>query len=444
VLAEPVFSHSAAWPPTGLTALPCEPDDPRPILRHDTLLAEARISTAEWAAGSANLDRPAGEPLQAAKPAGPARRQAWKAAVLVSCLLHAAVALAFLTGVTDSVEIAGADQAGVMMLGNAPDDQSAAGDGLEATNVTLVTMLDPKPVTTVNAEAVPETETLRPVKAAMDAVQESVPLKAVEPELERVAEAAEPVVPPSPGEAIESVAEIAPAPAEPTPDVLAAQATEPAPEVVPRHVESLAETVPSAEAEVSEIEDAPAPSAKPVAEARVTETVQPKKPIQEKPDEGKPGRKTAKKAVKNTSAERTEKPDRARKRAGSGGSNAADSRRGVADGQADGHKEVAGKGGSASAAGNAAASNYPGKVAAKLRRAVRGVSRGRRSGSDVLVSFTVNAGGGLGSVRIARSSGSPELDQAALAIVRRAAPFPPIPAEAGRRSWAFILPLGVR
>lgn len=442
MLAEPVFSHSAAWPPPGLTALPCEPDDPRPILRHDTLLAEARISTAEWAAGSANLDRPAGEPLQAARPAGPARRQAWKAAVLVSCLLHAAVALAFLTGVTDSVEIAGANQAGVMMLGNAPDDQSAAGDGIEATNVTLVTMLHPKPVTTVNAEAVAETDTLQPVEDTMDAVQETTPLKAVEPELERVAEAVEPAAPPSPGEVVESVAEIAPA--EPAPDVLAAQAPEPAQEVAPRHVESPAETVTSAEARVSGIEDAPAPRAKPVAEARVAETVQPKKPAVERPVREKPARKTAKKAAKDTSAERTEKPDKARKKAGSGGSNVADARRGVADGQAEGRKEIAGKGGSASAAGNAAASNYPGKVAAKLRRAVRGVSRGRRSGSDVLVSFTVNAGGGLGSVRIARSSGSPELDQAALAIVRRAAPFPPIPAEAGRRSWAFTLPLGVR
>ena len=31
---------------------------------------------------------------------------------------------------------------------------------------------------------------------------------------------------------------------------------------------------------------------------------------------------------------------------------------------------------------------------------------------------------------------------AALAIVRRAAPFPPIPPEAGRKNWAFTLPLG--
>ncbi|MBN9252357.1 MAG: TonB family protein, partial [Mesorhizobium sp.] len=63
---------------------------------------------------------------------------------------------------------------------------------------------------------------------------------------------------------------------------------------------------------------------------------------------------------------------------------------------------------------------------------------------DVHVTFVVNAGGGVGGVSVVRSSGSPELDQAAIAMVRRAAPFPPIPPEAGRSSWAFTLPLGVR
>ena len=90
-------------------------------------------------------------------------------------------------------------------------------------------------------------------------------------------------------------------------------------------------------------------------------------------------------------------------------------------------------------------SNYPGKVVAKLRRALRGISSSARAKArnDVQVSFTVNANGGVGGIRIARSSGSPELDAAALAVIRRAAPFPPIPADAGRTSWAFALPLGL-
>ena len=66
-----------------------------------------------------------------------------------------------------------------------------------------------------------------------------------------------------------------------------------------------------------------------------------------------------------------------------------------------------------------------------------------RARSDVQVAFVVDAGGGVGGIRVIRSSGSPELDQAALAVVRRAAPFPPIPPQAGRSSWAFTLPLGI-
>jgi protein TonB len=49
----------------------------------------------------------------------------------------------------------------------------------------------------------------------------------------------------------------------------------------------------------------------------------------------------------------------------------------------------------------------------------------------VVVSFSVTPGGGLGSARIASSSGSGALDSAALGAVRGAAPFPPPPNGAG-------------
>jgi protein TonB len=38
---------------------------------------------------------------------------------------------------------------------------------------------------------------------------------------------------------------------------------------------------------------------------------------------------------------------------------------------------------------------------------------------------------------VARSSGIPELDQAVVDGVRRAAPFPPLPAEWGKPVWTF-------
>ncbi|SPJ30691.1 energy transducer TonB family protein [Falsiruegeria mediterranea] len=82
------------------------------------------------------------------------------------------------------------------------------------------------------------------------------------------------------------------------------------------------------------------------------------------------------------------------------------------------------------AAGNAAASNYPGLVKRKIHRArrksvkVRGLAR---------VSFRIADSGALAAVSISRSSGSNRLDQVALAQVRAAAPFPKPPAGARRR-----------
>ncbi|MBU4531903.1 MAG: energy transducer TonB [Hoeflea sp.] len=96
------------------------------------------------------------------------------------------------------------------------------------------------------------------------------------------------------------------------------------------------------------------------------------------------------------------------------------------------------------AAGNASVSNYPGKIASKLRRALRYPREAKRQGirGDVVVTFVVAGNGGISNVRISRSSGSPVLDGAAADAVRRAAPFPPIPSGAGRSSWSFSVPLG--
>ena len=80
-------------------------------------------------------------------------------------------------------------------------------------------------------------------------------------------------------------------------------------------------------------------------------------------------------------------------------------------------------------AGNAAASNYPGRVnrhIAKRGRPSVGV-KGR-----AVIRFTISANGRLASASVARSSGSTKLDSAALRLVRRAAPVPRPPAGAQR------------
>ncbi|ABD55044.1 energy transducer TonB family protein [Jannaschia sp. CCS1] len=76
--------------------------------------------------------------------------------------------------------------------------------------------------------------------------------------------------------------------------------------------------------------------------------------------------------------------------------------------------------------GNAAdIANYPGQVLRRISRAGR--PRVRHTGADVVISFRIGSGGHLAGLSVARSSGNPELDQAGLSIVQRAAPFPPPP-----------------
>lgn len=101
-------------------------------------------------------------------------------------------------------------------------------------------------------------------------------------------------------------------------------------------------------------------------------------------------------------------------------------------GQADGQRNATARQTSNSAAraqqaGNAAVSNYPGKVQRKINRTRRPTVRGKGS---VTVTFRIARNGGLAALGIARSSGNARLDKAALDLVRRAAPFPAPPAGA--------------
>ena len=117
------------------------------------------------------------------------------------------------------------------------------------------------------------------------------------------------------------------------------------------------------------------------------------------------------------------------------GNAARSSRQGSAGGQASGTTARAGGQARPQAAGNAAASSYPGLVRQRIarQRQPRGVGRGR-----AVVSFTVAGGGGLAALGLAASSGNARLDRAALDIVRRAAPFPAPPPGAQR---TFSIPV---
>jgi protein TonB len=54
-----------------------------------------------------------------------------------------------------------------------------------------------------------------------------------------------------------------------------------------------------------------------------------------------------------------------------------------------------------------------------------------RAAGQVRIAFSLDRGGGLTAVAVARSSGDPMLDRLAVEAVRRSAPFPPPPSEAG-------------
>ncbi|MDP9591047.1 UNVERIFIED_ORG: protein TonB [Shinella zoogloeoides] len=213
----------------------------------------------------------------------------------------------------------------------------------------------------------------------------------------------------------QEVAEIQPT--EVTPDTSEIAPVEP---IVSQPVEEM--IVPSAEVEIAAV---PIPEIKP--------EIEPEREIKPVPEVKK--EKPAKKV------ERKKPKQKVVRKAGEDGKARENATRGEVDGSADVKAGAVGgqKKGNSTMAGNAAVSNYPGKVRSKINRAKRRVSGGDRG--SVVVSFTVGAGGQASGVRVARSSGSGALDNAAVEAVMRAAPFAKIPEAAGRSSWAFTVPI---
>jgi protein TonB len=213
----------------------------------------------------------------------------------------------------------------------------------------------------------------------------------------------------------QEVAEIQPT--EITPETSEIAPVEP---IVSQPVEEM--IVPSAEVEIAAV---PIPEIKP--------EIEPEREIKPVPEVKK------EKPVKKV--ERKKPKQKVVRKAGEDGKARENATRGEVDGSADVKAGAVGgqKKGNSTMAGNAAVSNYPGKVRSKINRAKRRVSGGDRG--SVVVSFTVGAGGQASGVRVARSSGSGALDNAAVEAVMRAAPFAKIPEAAGRSSWAFTVPI---
>lgn len=87
--------------------------------------------------------------------------------------------------------------------------------------------------------------------------------------------------------------------------------------------------------------------------------------------------------------------------------------------------------------------DYVKQVAAFINRVKSYPEKARAAGQQgtAVVRFTIARSGQVGSVALVRSSGSEALDEAALALVRRAAPFPPLQADFTGNLMTLTLPL---
>ncbi|MAW88805.1 MAG: hypothetical protein CMJ42_19980 [Phyllobacteriaceae bacterium] len=360
------------------------------------------------------------------------RKRSILLAMIASVAAHLAAAALLLDG-EEAVQTAGGAPVAMIIMGNAFEDAAKVGaDGAMQPAEDMPETLEPAAGQDLQAADAPAAEAdgmvePAPVETATEPVEVALPTTARSAETAPALEAADAAVlpalsglsdPQSPI-AVPRQARAVPADAVDPPDPKAVAAVEPQ-----RMLETVSEDRPA----LPEADAVPVPTPRPEYRRAVPEStpVEHRAEKAAKPKERETGKAPAqakrKKAVRRASS------------GGSGGAAAADTQRATSRSKASQ---------AARAAGNAAVSNYPGKVASKLRRALRypREARSRRIRGEVVLSFVVSGNGSVSGVRIARSSGSPILDRAASEAVRRAAPFPPIPAGAGRASWPFSVPL---
>ncbi|NEK11801.1 TonB family protein [Rhizobium leguminosarum] len=304
---------------------------------------------------------------------------------ICSLIFHATLAavliVAFPKAPEEAVEEAGQAMS-VVMYGDFDVDQTAAGE----TETTVQQEIIPEPV---------QPETIQPTETADVQPTEVAP---VEPEIlvsevlaeESVAQPMSTVVPEQQQVPVDTVSpEIQPT---------AVQPTEVQPATQPEVAETPQEVKPVETAEVQPEPEQP--------EEIVTPTPKPKVITQEKP---KP----------------VEKKRPPQKAAGRNGEQQQNSERGIAEGdpsaQSDRNSQAASNN---NGVGTAARANYGGKVRARIRRALR---EPKNVSGTAGVRLTITGSGNLVSAVIFRSSGVPEIDQAAADAVRRASPFSPPP-----------------
>ncbi|WP_075217769.1 TonB family protein [Mongoliimonas terrestris] len=311
----------------------------------------------------------------------------WIGAFTLVAALHGAGALSLLASAPDGPSVQ-APEAAVMIdlppdlaLPPAESVESIAAEGVDAEEPTEIPTeaIDPVEPTTV------------PVETMAEALPETVETAPVETTV--AAETATDAVDLEPSETATAEA------AEESP----AEAVEDTPADVPTE---LVEAPPS---EVAEAE---------VAEAVGTEAVAPAPPVA-------PKAKPVRRVRPRPAAKVADKPRRVETAAPAPSRTAVEGQRASGSGRPDPDALAA----------------YGADVRARIMRQRRTVSVSAAAGARVTVRFTVSADGGVSGVSVARSSGDPALDIAAVAMVQRASPLPAIPSAVGRSSLSMSLPV---
>lgn len=356
-----------------------------------------------------------------------------KVASFLSVIFHLGIA-ALLVSLppADQVEIAGGGDVTVMLVGENAFDALAAGtpDASEKTvpaEEIQATKADEPPAEATTTEAVaaddpPPQESspdVKPVAAEPSEERAADPVNEIASATSEVVSSTNEILAVNP-ERVSETGELSAAPAK-TLDMA-------------KPAETPVETAPPIDAKAvtsdAEMEPLPEPMQKETADTKPQDFV-PEKSVTPVP---RPAVQEPVKTKETTKRKKADPPARRSAKAhGQAGDSSANAQRGAS--------ANAGRSSSAEP-GNAAVSNYPGKVATKLRRALK-YPRGAVSHSrgEAQVAFTVQADGSASGIRLVASSGSTVLDQAALDAVRRASPFPPIPDGAGRRQWPFVVPV---
>lgn len=307
-----------------------------------------------------------------------ASNRKWAAAIIISCLLHAVVAAAFLmspAGRSDSEDAEqseGGNQAGRKVAGSALDENPAA------VNVTLVP-----------APQEPRRQPAKPTKPVS-------PTASPEPRDNVVKQPSEPAH------------EAARQPPKPLPEAVKTPMANPDIQVpATPHLDDKAVAVTTE------------PPAQPAVQAQ-----RPEMPVavQKQPPVPHP---------RPTQAAAPAAPAKA------------DEKSGTADGQVQ-SEQAASTGSKRKEASNASEDSYRGEVFRRLGSVNRTLppSLQLTARNNAVVAFVIGTKGEIDELRILESSGSAKFDQAALAIVRKAAPFAPIPPQAGRQSLEFEVVIG--